>query len=192
MPLRIYMVAAEGGAPTQLMPAPNDPRAQGDPVWSPDGKAIAFGGNPGSPPLVPIQILDLKTRQLTTVPGSQDVFSPRWSPEGRYMVALPYNSLGLKLYDFKTQKWSVLTNSAVGYPSFSHDGNYIYFLRTSEDAGVERIRVPDGKIEPVASLKGFQMAGYFSLWLGLTPHDEPLLLKNTGTEDIVSMDWTAP
>jgi WD40 repeat protein len=105
---------------------------------------------------------------------------------------LPYNSLGLKLYDFKTQKWSLLTSSAVGFPSWSHDGQYIYFLRTGQDAGVERIRVPDGKVEQVTSLKGFQATGYWGLWLGLTPDDEPLLLKDTGTQDIVSMDWTAP
>jgi eukaryotic-like serine/threonine-protein kinase len=191
-PMRIYMATADGGAPTELMPAPNDPRTQGDPVWSPDGNEIAFGGNPGYQPLIPIQILDLKTHKVSTLPGSDDVFSPRWSPDGRYMAALPYNSLGVRLYDFKTQKWSVLSSSAVGFPSFSHDGHYIYFLRTGQDGGVERIGVPDGKVEQVASLKGFQMTGYYSLWLGLTPDDEPLLLKNTGTEDIVSMDWNAP
>jgi tricorn protease-like protein len=108
------------------------------------------------------------------------------------MAALPYNSLGLRLYDFKTQKWSVLTDSAAGFPSFSHDGKYIYFLRTGQDVGVERIRVPDGKVERVASLKGFQTTGFFGVWLGLTPDDEPLLLKDTGTQDIVSMDWHAP
>ncbi|HEV2232323.1 MAG TPA: protein kinase [Terriglobia bacterium] len=188
-PMRIYMVTADSGAPSELMPAPNDPAPQGDPVWSPDGDEIAFGGNPAYHPLIPIRILDLKSHKVSTLPGSDDVFSPRWSPDGRYMAALPYNSLGLRLYDFKTRKWSVLTSSFVGYPSFSHDGQHIYFLQGSL---VERIRVPDGKVEQVASLKGFQLTGYFGLWLGLSPDDAPLLLKNTGTEDIVSMDWTAP
>jgi serine/threonine protein kinase/Tol biopolymer transport system component len=190
-PYRIYMVSADGGAPRELMPAPNDPRPQGDPVWSPDGSSIAFGGNPGFVPHIPIRILDLKTRKISTLPDSSGVFSPRWSPDGRYMAALPYNSLGLKLYDFKTRKWSVLTRMDVGFPQWSHDGQYIYFLN-SQAGGVSRIHVPDGKIEQVASLKGFQMTGFFGLWLGLTPNDAPLLLKNTGTQDVVSMDWTAP
>ena len=57
---------------------------------------------------------------------------------------------------------------------------------------VARIRVPEGKVEQVASLKALQITGYFGIWLGLTPDDEPLLLENTGTQDIVSMDWNAP
>jgi hypothetical protein len=108
------------------------------------------------------------------------------------MAALPYNSLGLKLYDFKTQKWSLLTSSGVAFPSWSRDGQHIYFLRTGQDAGVERIRVSDRKVEEVTSLKGLQTTGYFGIWLGLSPDDEPLLLKDTGTQDIVSMDWTEP
>jgi len=191
-PLRVYMIPADGGAPNELMPAPNDPQPQADPVWSPDGGAIAFGGNPAYVPLIPIRILDLKTHKVTTLPDSDDVFSPRWSPDGHYMAALPYNSLGLKLYDFKIRKWSLLTTSEVAFPSWSHDGKYIYFLRTGHDAGVERIRISDGKIEEVTSLKSLETTGYFGIWLGLSPDDEPLVLKDTGTQDIVSMDWTEP
>jgi serine/threonine protein kinase/Tol biopolymer transport system component len=190
-PLRIYMVAADGGAPKELLPAPNDPRPQADPVWSPDGGSIAFGGNPGYVPHIPIRILDLKTHKISSLPDSNGVFSQRWSPDGRYLAALPYNSLGLKLYDFKTRKWSVLTRTGVAFPQWSHGGQYIYFLDL-QAGGVVRIHVPDGKIEQVASLKGFQMTGIFGFWLGLTPNDAPLLLKNTGTQDVVSMNWTAP
>lgn len=191
-PPRIFVVSTEGGAPNELMPEPSNQGPQGDPVWSPDGDAIAFGGNPGVLPRIPIRILDLKTHQVSTLPGSDDLFSPRWSPDGRYMAALPYDSLGVKLYDFKAQKWSLLTSADVGFPIWSHDGRYLYFVRTAQGAGVERIRVPGGKVEQVASLKGFQTTGYFGIWLGLSPGDEPLLLKDTGTQDIVSMDWTAP
>jgi eukaryotic-like serine/threonine-protein kinase len=87
-PYRIYMVPADGGAANELMPAPHDQGPQGDPVWSPDGGAIAFGGNPGVLPLIPIRMLDLKTHEVSTLPGSDGLFSPRWSPDGRYMAAL--------------------------------------------------------------------------------------------------------
>jgi hypothetical protein len=30
------------------------------------------------------------------------------------------------------------------------------------------------------------------LWVGLTPEDAPLLLRDTGTEEIYAPDWHAP
>jgi serine/threonine protein kinase/Tol biopolymer transport system component len=186
-PSRIYEVPAAGGAPQELMPGPGG--NQGDPNWSPDGNRLAFGGvaNAGA---TSIQILDLKTRQITTLPDSKGFFSPRWSPDGRYLVAMPSDSSGLELFDFKTQKWSVLVKGVVGYPCWSHDSRFVYFDMLNQ--AVERVEVPAGKVEQVASLKGFQSAGVYGFWLGLTPDDSPLLLKDAGTQEIVSMKWTAP
>jgi hypothetical protein len=36
------------------------------------------------------------------------------------------------------------------------------------------------------------MTGIYGFWLGLTPQDVPLLLKDAGTQDIVRMDWHQP
>ena len=192
MPSRIYTVSADGGTPERLLPSDTHPEADGG--WSPDGNSVVFGGvSARSGGTTAIQVLDLKTRQVSTLPGSDGLFSPRWSPDDRYLVALPANSLGLRLYDFKTQKWSVLTNENVGYPCWARSGQYIYFLRALEHPGVQRIAIPGGKEEQVVSLKGFHMTGHYGgLWLGLAPDDSPLLLKDTGTQDIVSLAWHEP
>jgi eukaryotic-like serine/threonine-protein kinase len=187
-PSRIYIVSADSGTPQELMPG--FPQAQGDPLWSPDGNSVAFGGV--IPAVDGIHIFDLKTRQVSTLPGSDKLFSPRWSPDGRYMVGMPIDSLGLRLFDFETQKWAVLSNTAAGYPSWSRDGQYVYFLQQQPDVGVFRVGIRDRKLEQVASLKGFQMTAYFGLWLGLAPDDSPLLLKDTGSQDIVALDLEAP
>jgi len=39
--------------------------------------------------LVNIQILDLRSNQVSTLPDSDGVYSPRWSPDGRYIAAMP-------------------------------------------------------------------------------------------------------
>ncbi len=83
-PSRIYEVSANGGSPRQLLP--NDPSPQQDPNWSPDGSKIVFAGNSNDPASA-IRILDLKTGKVSTLPGSQGFFSPRWSPDGRYIPA---------------------------------------------------------------------------------------------------------
>jgi eukaryotic-like serine/threonine-protein kinase len=187
-PSRIYQVPAAGGSPRELMP--NFSGNQADPNWSPDGNQLAFGGvaNAGA---TAIHVLDTKTRQITTLPDSDGLFSPRWSPDGRYLFALPSDSSGLKMFDFKTQKWSVLAPGIVGYPCWSHDGRFVYFDRTASGT-LDRVGVPSGKIEQVASLKEIHVTGYYGFWLGLTPDDSPLILKDAGTQEIVSMKWNAP
>ena len=52
-----------------------------------------------------ISLLDLNTHQLSTIPGSSGLFSPRWSPDGRYLAALSSDFKNLMLYDFHEQKW---------------------------------------------------------------------------------------
>jgi len=170
---------------------PGGPETQTDPTWAPDGNSVAFGGVIRKA-MDGIHIFDLKTRQVSTLTGSDKLFSPRWSPDGRYMVAMPTDSLGLRLFDFKTEKWAVLSNTAAGYPGWSQDGKYVYFLQQEPDVGVFRVRILDGKLEQVVNVKGFQLTGYWGMWLGLAPDDSPLLLKDTGSQEIVALDWEAP
>ena len=188
-PVRIYEVPAEGGAPQQLMPELSG--NQNDPSWSPEGDRLAFGGAANSSSAA-IHVLDTRTRQITTLPDSDGLFSPRWSPDGQYLVALSEDSSGLRLFDFKTQKWSLLVKGIVAYPCWAHDGRFIYFLLGFRNGEVDRMAIPGGKIEPVVSLKGFQATGYWGASLGLTPDDSPFVLKDAGTQEIVSMNWTAP
>ena len=98
------------------------------------------------------------------------------------------------IFDFPTQKWSVLASvSRAGYPCWSRDSLYVYFLLgRSEKPGVMRAKVTDRRIEQVVSLKDFQQTGYFGFWLGLALDDSPLLLKDTGKQEIIALDWHAP
>jgi Tol biopolymer transport system component/predicted Ser/Thr protein kinase len=184
-PARIYEVSSGGGTPRELIP--HQIGNQGDPVWSPDASQLAFGGT-GAAGQNGIHILDFKTRQVSTIPGSDGMFSPRWRPDGRYLLALPADENGLMLFDFKSQKWSMLVKGLVSYPSWSHDGRFVYFLHLSKPSAIERMAI-GGKVEQVASLKGFLFTGFYSFWFGLAPDDSPLLLKDVGTQEIVRMAW---
>jgi eukaryotic-like serine/threonine-protein kinase len=139
-----------------------------------------------------MNVLDVKTHGVSTIPGSAGLYSPRWSPDGRYIAALPSDSRSVTLFDFKTQKWSLLARANAAYPSWSRDGQYVYFMQMPPDPGVLRVGIRDRKVEQVASLKGFPTTGYFGFWLGIAPDDSPLVLKDTGTQEIVSLDWQAP
>ena len=186
---RLYTVSIDGGAPHELMP--EDPHGQLDPSWSPEGKSIVFAGA-SSDPDTTIRILDVKTHQVSTLPGSKGLFSPRWSPDGRYVVAMPPNRHIPMLFDFATQKWEAIAEVTADFPNWSRTGEYLYFLHEGDQPSVMRLRIRDRKVERVADLKNFRQGGYFGYWLGMAPDDSPLLLRDTGTQEIYALDWEAP
>jgi Tol biopolymer transport system component len=97
---KAYAVSRDGGVPELLIP--DYPGPQTDPNWSPDGSKIIFEG-------AGIHVLDLTTHQVSDLPESQNYYSPRWSPDGRYVAVLPYTKFsGIVLFDFETRKWTEL------------------------------------------------------------------------------------
>jgi Tol biopolymer transport system component len=188
-PARIYEVSADGGSPQQLMP--DDPRQQLDPNWSPDGTKIVFS-NESNDPTSAIHVLDVNSHQVSDLPGSQGLYSPRWSPDGRYISAFSADSMRLLLFDSQSQKWTELANGSLSWLNWSHDGQYVYVLDFRGKDAVVRIRVRDHQVEQVVDLKGFATAGRYGACLSLTPDDSPLLLRDTGSQDVYSVDWEAP
>jgi eukaryotic-like serine/threonine-protein kinase len=185
-PSRIYVVSSDGGNPKELLPEDDYPEA--DPCWSPDGTSLIFGSEFSSASSG-IRILDLNAHKLSTLPDSEQAFSPRWSPDGKYIAALRGNSQGLLLFDFAKKKWSeVLQGRNVGFPNWSRDGRYVYFLSWPENPGVFRMALSNNAVELVADLKDFHPTGYWDDWMGLDPHDAPLLMRDVGTQDVYALD----
>ncbi len=188
-PARIYQVSRDGGSPRELLP--DDHTQQLDPNWSPDGTKIIFAGESNDPSSA-IRVLDLGTHQISSLPGSDGLYSPRWSPDGRYVSAFSADSKTLLLFDFHTEKWSELAQGSLSWLNWSHDSQYVYVLDFRGKDAVVRIRVADHKAEQVVDLKNFITVGRYGGWLALTPDDSPLLLHDTGTQDVYSVDWEAP
>jgi Tol biopolymer transport system component len=186
---KMYTVSTDGGTPRELIP--EDPQSQWDPNWSPDGTRIVFGGAFDAPSTT-IRILDIKTHQISTLPGSKGLFSPHWSPDGRYIEAQPIDSHSLMLFDFATQTWEEIAKVSGAYATWSKTADYVYFLHWDEPRSVMRVRIRDRKLERVADLKNLGQAGQFLLSLALAPDDSPLLTRDTGTEEIYALDWQAP
>ena len=185
-PARIYEIAAEGGSPQLLLA--NDGRQQLDPNWSPDGSKIVFGSQSNDPSST-IRILDLANHQVSTLPGSEGLFSPRWSPDGRYVAAFSGDSTRILLFHFDTGKWTELAQGNFGWLNLSRDGEYVYTLDSKNQNAVVRIRISDHKAESVLDLKNFATAGRYGGSVALTPDDSVLLLRNTGSQDVYSVDW---
>ena len=192
----IYVISAEGGSPEQPMPADHH---AADPNWSPDGKSLLFGRFPAdeAPGTAgfDLETVELETHVISTLPGSEGFWSPRWSQDGSHILAFTRARDCLLLFDSRTQKWTELAKIGINWPEWSRQGDYIYFLgspRGGQPGGIFRIRISDRKLEEVVILKDFRQAPGWGNWMGLASDDSPLLLRDAGTQDIYALDWKAP
>ncbi len=189
--LKINLISADGGSLEE--PLPEGMQAS-QASWSSDGESLAF--NCYGPPLdrSGIHLLNLKTRQVSTLPGSEGLMHPRFSPDGRFITAQPLDLNGpLALYDVNARKRSDLAGSKSGTNagSWLRDSRYVY-VRTDTEAGpvVNRVCISDRKVEQVANLEGLQLVD--GTWMGLAPDDSPLFVRDVGSYEIYALDWEAP
>lgn len=188
---QIFVVNSSGGNPDRLM---QDDRNVADPSFSADGKYIAFGGVPdlmgqGNTPRS-IEILDLATNRISDVANSQGLFSPRWSPDGRYIAALTLDQQKVMLYEVATQKWKTLAVTSAADPVWASDSKAIYvhaYMAPSDP--ICRIDVATGRVEKIASLGDFP-AGTISRYFfsGLQLDNAPVVHAETDSSNLYSVD----
>ena len=180
-----YIVPSRGGVAQRLLPEDKEQEAR--PSWSPDGSKIIFDTQPYLSPKSNLRIVDVASRQVTTLPGSDRMLLPAWSPDGRFIVAESLDESKLYLFDVKGGHWSTLYSGNSALPNWSTDSRFVFFLRYLSAPAVLRIPISGGNAQMVVDLKGFHFTGTSGLWMGLDPTDAPLLLRNVGTNDIYAL-----
>ena len=189
-PWKIYLIDSEGGKLTPLL---DEDRNEADPDWSPDGQSIVFGRLPDrmdSRQPKAIYLLNLQTRKVTEIPGSTGLFSPRLSPDGRYIAAMRLDQKALLLFDRLQNHWTTLTTHGVGDPAWAHDGRSLFFQDFLEKGKpIYRIDVPNGEPQPVASIANLlPTAATDYRLIGLAPGDLPVVSVYTSTVNLYSVD----
>lgn len=191
---RVYVIPAGGGEPQEVLHSSNP---QGAPTWSPDGKQIAFGNlrdaSGGFPKSTAIHIVDLTSHVATTVPGSNGLWTARWSPDGRHMAALTTDIKTLKIFDFRTNRWQVAaTAGSINDLNWNRKGDALYFLDVLPSSGptIYCVRLEEHKVEEVTALSGSNPIR--STWLGLAPDDSLLISNFTGTSEIYALNVNWP
>lgn len=214
-PTRVYVEAASGEGLRRLTNGECGRDGEFDPDWSPDGTSIVFGCMPEDPKSglnldgAVLRIADLRSGRISVLPGSQGLWSPRWSPDGRYIAALVFPGLPkLMLYDVRAhEQREILASKGAGWQTWSRDSQYVYFREYGEDYGFRivqtygdrsnwyeysgpeyRVRVSDGKVESIAELPALIDFG----WVGITPDGSLIGTKNTANDEIYAIDVKFP
>jgi Tol biopolymer transport system component/DNA-binding winged helix-turn-helix (wHTH) protein len=191
-PWKLYLVDAAGGS---MQPLIDEERDEADPDWSADSSTLVFGRVPdvmgGDKKTKAIYTLDLATRKVTEVPGSSGLFSPRLSPDGRYIAAIRAGQRELMVFDRSNPHWVILTEHRVGDPVWSHDGRSIFFQDFVEvGKPIYRVAVNGAHAaEQVATVEEVRSADVLDYRLiGLAPNDMPLVTAQTSVVNLYSMD----
>ena len=191
--MRLRLVPSEGGPLRDAVPG--DTEVQLDLGWSPDGRTLVFGRNPydyrDDDPIT-LQVLDVGSGEISPVPGSEGLFSPRWSPDGRRLAALSHDSLRLRVYDFSSRRWRTLVDEGtfVGYPSWADDGEHVF---VSENNARVRVDVQNGRKEVVVDFKGLRrLESEWGQWVGHAPDGSVLTLRDTSLDEIFALELETP
>jgi eukaryotic-like serine/threonine-protein kinase len=188
---KTFLVPADGGNSEEIT---SENLAESDPAWSPEG-LLAFSRNDQvHPENMELKLYDRKTRKLSTIPMSEPVFGPRWSPDGKSMAVISSDNTRLLLMDMETHKMRNLADGMgeIGYLSWTRDSEYVYFdtLITPEPA-FYRVRVKDAKIEKILELKNVRvLTGQFGpgSWTGIDPNQNALFVRDLSVQEIYALD----
>jgi len=190
----IYICGVDGSG---LHPLDTPGETPEEPNWSPDGSKIIYGTIPwdASAGTSRLYEYELASGRITTVPGSEGLFSPRWSPDGKMLAVNRFRSYGMNpfvLLDRATGKRTEFPENMRGVlPIWSHDSRYLYFLSKTPLSGAKvfKLSIDDHSVELVARFQNRIIANgplpsLDSLWMGLMPDDSPLLLEDVGSREI--------
>ena len=193
-PWRIFIVRPDSGERREASEGNDN---QGAPTWSPDGKFLVYGGlKCQSTNTCAIHRIDLSSGKVQTLPGSEGLFTARWSPDGRRIAALHLERHQLFLFELETRKWHKLADSLDGTDmSWSPDSKYIYIDVPGADARIVRFSVADGREETILDLRSqdkFNLASDENLRFSVAPDGSLILPRRIHSPEVYAYDLREP
>lgn len=128
---KLCSVSSEGGPIRDLVSESFSITA---PTWSHDGSKLLYAADPDDPAHSAIFYLDLATNQKHKIPNSEGLWKSRFSPDGKFIVSVTADTKTLSIFEFATQKWTVILHGRVFSPvAWAADSRSLYFQDVLED-----------------------------------------------------------
>lgn len=190
-PWRIFLVEANSGRKDELLPS--DLHNQADPQWAPDGAAIIFGRLPeflAEPSLRrALYRVDVATRKIAIVPGSEGLIEPRVSPDHRTLVALDATQTKVRELDFASGVWTTAATGDFEDVVFLPDGRTLVYRDPSEPGiALRSLNLDTRQTKPFAEgLKdepGIDSASF----AGLLANDDPLISEPRESAELYELE----
>jgi Tol biopolymer transport system component len=114
------------------------------------------------------------------------MFSPRWSPDGKYIAALTLDQQKLMLYDIATRSWKVVAKTSASDPLWAPDGKSLYFYASdSKSRPIYQIGIPNLEVRQIYRPD----CGHHNCILsGISPDNRPLIRVEMTRSNIFSID----
>jgi Tol biopolymer transport system component/DNA-binding winged helix-turn-helix (wHTH) protein len=186
---RVLIIEAATGAIEEPVPDGDD---QGVPTWSNDGQSLVFGDRlfVKDRSAMVIRVLDRRTRELSVVPGSADLWTPRWSPDGKFISALRPDGTALLLSRCCFGEWTTILDHAESLDDsmWSSDSKFIFIMAGMGPGHrqLQRVSIPDGRVERIADTSSFPVPGEH--WFGIAPDGSALGLRGARLQEIYAID----
>jgi Tol biopolymer transport system component/DNA-binding winged helix-turn-helix (wHTH) protein len=119
-----YTVSADGGIPQPVIE--NDKLYRDYADWAPDGESVTIGVESGVSEQSGISVVNLKTHQVSELPGSKGMHLPRWSADGNFLAATSLDARDIFIFDNRSKQWRLVGHANQVY-KFIRDGQYLYY-----------------------------------------------------------------
>ena len=184
--MKIYLIPSGGGQPEPITEADEE---QGIPTWSPDSTRLVFGDVPIKFGIAngheALHVYDIVDQAFSVLPGAQGLWTPRWSPDGKWIAALTIAGQSLRIFDVARQTWRALSADQVNEPSWSRDSRELYYDTVMPGHVLRSVRISDGHIDTLADLAKLPVQG--TSWSGLAPDDTPLGPRRIGAAEVYAL-----
>ncbi len=140
--------------------------------------------------------LDLRTRAVSVLPGTERMQYPKCSPRGDVLAMgkPPEGMAEASYWAFFVDRgrWERLGAMPIGYPNWSRDGES-FTGHNEATRRIERWSRATGRLEAVAGVSDIPLLTWAVVpWMRLAPDGSPMVVRDRSTRDLYALDWEAP